>query len=272
MIIDFHTHLFPDRIAEKTVRALEATGGVPAFSDGTARGLAEALSGAGGGIAVNLPVLTRPTQFSSVLDFVKELNRQHRECGSPIISFAGAHPEMDDIEEALSAVKAAGILGIKIHPDYQGKFFDDEGYIRILRAAKELDLITVTHSGVDVAYTDAPVRCTPERVLRVLDKIGGYPKLVLAHYGASEMHGEVYSLLAGEDVYFDTANVLSSISERDFMRILEKHGDDRILFASDSPWQDISENLKRLTELPLGEASLKKILYKNAEGLLGISL
>ena len=271
MIIDFHTHVFPDRIAEKTVKSLEKLGNIPSFANGTVDGLCDSLARAGADLAVNLPVLTKSSQFESVLDFAMQLNEKRVSEGTPILSFAGAHPEMDDIEEKLSRVKSSGILGIKMHPDYQGRFFDDDGYVRILKAAKELDLIVLTHSGVDAAYPDGPVRCTPERVLRVLDKIGGYSKLVLAHYGANLEFDEVYSQLAGEDVYFDTAYVLGSISDFDFHRILEKHGADRILFASDSPWQDISKNVERIRGFGLGVADEQKILSENAKRLLGIS-
>lgn len=271
MVIDFHAHVFPDKIAEKTVTMLEGLGNIPSFANGTEVCLSDALIRAEIDLAVNLPVLTKPSQFSSVLEFAKELNRERREGRSNILSFAGIHPDMDDIEEKLLLVKEAGIPGIKVHPDYQGSFFDCEGYVRIMKAAKELDLIAVTHSGVDAAYAKGPVRCTPERVLRVLDRIGGYSKLVLAHYGANAMFDEVYDSLAGEDVYFDTAYVLGYIPRATFVRILEKHGSDRILFATDSPWQDVSKDLERLRSFGLGKDDEEKILSKNAEKLLGIS-
>lgn len=34
MIIDFHTHIFPDVMAEKTIRRMELTGNVKAFTKG----------------------------------------------------------------------------------------------------------------------------------------------------------------------------------------------------------------------------------------------
>ena len=39
MIIDFHTHVFPDKIAVKTTAMLSERGGIPAFTDGTVQGL-----------------------------------------------------------------------------------------------------------------------------------------------------------------------------------------------------------------------------------------
>ena len=139
MIVDFHTHVFPDKIAASTVAALESRGGTPSHSDGTVDGLLRSLREADVSIAVNLPVLTKPTQFDSILAFAKRINEREYD-GERIISFAGIHPEDENIEEHLNAVSEAGIPGIKIHPDYQGAFFDDERYVRIISEAKTLGL------------------------------------------------------------------------------------------------------------------------------------
>ncbi len=271
MIIDFHTHLFPDSIAKKTIAALEEKGSIPSYSDGTKAGLVASLSRAGVDIGVNLPVLTKPTQFDSVLEFAKSLNEERARTGMPILSFAGAHPLMDNVEEKLSLVKSCGILGIKIHPDYQSTYFDDEGYIRIVKAAKAEGLTVVTHAGFDAGYKGEPIRCTPKRVLKLLDKVGGYDRFVLAHYGGNELFEDVYDMLAGEDVYFDTAYILGSIKKDTFMRILEKHGEDKILFASDSPWQDIGVSVERIRSFGLGGDCEAKIFAKNAMRLLGMN-
>ena len=269
MIIDFHTHVFPNKIAAATVSILSEKGGISPRSDGTEAGLLAALSEARADIAINLPVVTKPTQFDSVLSFAKELCDRNY-VGPRIISFAGAHPDMDDVEEKLKAVKEAGILGIKLHPDYQNTFFDDPRYVRIIEAAKSLDLIVLTHAGFDFAYPGEPIRCTPVRVLRLLDKIGGYEKLVLAHMGGNALYDEVYTELAGEDVYFDTSAGLRGVGEETFKKILDKHGDRRILFATDSPWCNIKEEVEIITGYALGEETERRIFSDNAKRLLGI--
>lgn len=75
-------------------------------------------------------------------------------------------------------------------------------------------------------------------------------------------------LLAGKDVYFDTAYVLESMDKETFLKILEKHGADRILFASDSPWQSIAKTREYFSAFGVSEEDTQKILYKNAEKLL----
>jgi predicted TIM-barrel fold metal-dependent hydrolase len=274
MIIDFHTHIFPEHIAERTVCALaKAADSVP-YSDGTEAGLRSAMERGGVSLSVNLPVLTKPSQFESILRFASSLNEKLPEnlsTGTHILSFAGIHPEDPDLEEHLEAVAMAGIPGIKIHPDYQGKFIDDEAYIRALKIAKRLDLITVTHAGVDGAYLGEEVKCTPLRTLRALDKLGGYNKLVLAHLGASRMAEEVISTLAGEDVYFDTAYVMPRTDKATLARIVEKHGEDKILFATDSPWSDAQRDISKIKSFALGSDIEEKIFSGNAKGLLGIN-
>ena len=279
MVIDFHTHVFPDKVAARTVSALQAKSGSTPYSDGTTLGLLSNMRRAGVSLSVNLPVLTKPEQFESILSFCSELNRAYGpafplcediplSCDPRILSFLGIHPADADVEEKLHRIKDLGFLGIKIHPDYQGVFFDDERYIKILSLAKKLGLITVTHAGVDGAYIGEEVRCTPTRVLRALDKIGGYPKLVLAHFGANLMSEEFFCSLSGEDVYIDTANLMSKTNKALFLRYLERHGEDRILFATDSPWSDISADVKKIRDFGLPAEIEDKITHKNAIGLL----
>ncbi len=269
MIIDFHTHIFPDKIAQATIAALSKSASIPPHSDGTKRALCESMSKNGIDICVNLPVLTKAKQFDSIFKFAKALNEENS-TQSGIFSFCGFHPDIEDYKEKLTQIKENGFLGIKIHPDYQGTFFDDERYIRILSYAKKLELITVTHAGFDGAFVGQEVKCTPVRAMRLLDAIGGYEKLVFAHLGGNEMFAEAYGELAGEKVYFDTSYVLPFTTEKQFKMMVEKHGEDKILFATDSPWQGQGIMVDILKKYALGKEPEEKILCENARKLLKI--
>ena len=269
MIIDFHTHVFPDKIAPKTIDYLSEKGGIPPFSDGTVNGLIRRMKEAGVVISVTLPVVTNPTQFDSINRFARQINESVVNGMPRLISFAGIHPDCEDLEGKMEWIAQNGFLGVKIHPDYQETFIDDEKYIRIIKAAKKLDLIVVTHAGVDSGYRDREVRCTPERVKRVIDTVG-HSKLVLAHLGANEQFEEVYDLLCGCDVYFDTACVLRFVEEKTFRKILQKHGEDKLLFASDSPWSNMEQDVEILRSFSLGETAEQKILCENAKKLFRI--
>lgn len=269
MIIDFHTHVFPDKIAERTVAHLHEKSGSTPHSDGTVDGLLKRMEEAGADIAVTLPVLTSPSQFESVTRFAAELNERFRDRPRKLISFAGIHPACEDIEGKMRYIKSLGFLGIKIHPDYQGTYINDESYVKIFNCAREHDLIVVTHSGVDAGFTGEPVRCTPELALDLIRR-APHKKSVFAHLGASLMPDAVLETLAGEDVYFDTAYSLGRTAPDTVRRLIEKHGADRILFASDSPWSSIESDAKILRSLGLDKETEDRIFYKNALELLGI--
>lgn len=269
MIIDFHAHIFPSKIAEKTIQALSNSASIEPHSNGALDGLIDSMNQNGIDISINLPVLTRSTQLDSVFAFARSLNEENATQGR-VISFCGIHPDIDDYEKRLTEIKASGFLGIKIHPDYQGTFFDDIRYVRILEKAKELDLITVTHAGLDGAFVGEEIKCTPKRALNLLDKIGGYEKLVFAHLGGNELFDDVYRSLAGENVYFDTSYVLPFLKPKEFAKMVEKHGDGKILFATDSPWQNQGKMVNIIKSYNLGKATEDKIFFENAKKLLNI--
>lgn len=267
-IIDFHTHIFPDKIAAKTVAYLEQRGGIPAYADGTLAALQSRADEANVTLSISLPVLTRPESFDSILSFAKNVNASRERGEHRILSFAGIHPDCEDVEEKMAQVKASGCKGVKLHPDYQQTFIDDERMIRILNAAIDQDLIVVTHAGFDVGYPDC-THCTPQRAARALDSLKGEAKLVFAHMGGCRMYQDVYEFLVGRKVYFDVSYVLDEMDKDTFLKLLEKHGADRILFASDCPWKTPKMIYDKLISFGLDSETLRKILYQNAEKLLG---
>ncbi|MBE7087858.1 MAG: metal-dependent hydrolase [Clostridiales bacterium] len=270
MVIDFHTHVFPEKIAQKTIDFLAAKSNGKPWTNGTVDELLEHMKSSKVDLSVALPVLTKPSQFESVNDFAYRINERFSSVKKDgLISFAGIHPKCEDIDGKMKQLKKLGFKGVKIHPDYQDAYIDDEGYIQVLRSAKEYDLIVVTHSGIDDGYIGEPVKCPPKLIKKVIDLVG-HKKFVLGHYGSHEQWDEVLELIAGEDVYLDTAFCLHQIDETLFKKILEKHGDDKVLFATDCPWQNMESYLKILNGYNLGAETTDKILYKNALKLLDL--
>ena len=279
-IIDFHTHAFPDKIAGRTIELLSKKGGIPAHTDGTAEGLRSRLSEAGIFLGIVLPVVTRPEQFESITRFAQQINEErHRRYSGNVVgascdemvellSFGGIHPDTPDYKKELKQLSALGFRGIKLHPDYQGVYFDDIRYLRIIEYATELGLIVITHAGVDIGFPDM-VRCTPERALKVLREVKP-DKLVLAHCGGWSLWEEVIDTLAGEPVYMDTAYSMGHISEEHFVTLCRAHGPERMLFATDCPWGNPKKDVETFLSMPLDAKEQELILYKNAEKLLGL--
>jgi len=279
MIVDIHTHTFPDKIAAATVEKLAALSHTPPFSDGTVSGLASSMALAGIDRSVVLPVATNPRQVSHVNDSSIRLN----ESGGPVVSFGCMHPDFPHWKEELSRIAAAGIRGIKLHPVYQGVDLDDVRYLRILDRCSQLGLAVLAHAGFDIGYPGA-VRCSPAMSLRAVKQVGPVT-LILAHMGGWRCWEEAAELLSDTGVYLDTSFSLGRIpgegwyspeeaallSDHQFVAMVRTFGAHRILFGSDSPWTGQKECLSRLRSLPLTEEELDAILGGNAQKLLQLA-
>lgn len=265
MIIDFHTHIFPDKIAARSIEALSQVSGVKATTDGTLNGLLASMDRSGVDLSVIMPVVTKPSQFESVNTFAAKVNEQY---AGRLLSFGGVHPDSEDYKAELNRIKELGLPGIKLHPDYQGVMIDDVRYMKIIEYANELDLVILVHAGIDIGLPE-PVHCPPDKARKVLDTIKPQ-KLILAHMGGWKQWDEVYEYLAGEQVYLDTAFSFNYMEQEMFMKLWEKHDKDKILFATDSPWSDARRDMDVVNTLPLTVQEKEAIFSGNAKKLLNM--
>ena len=129
----------------------------------------------------------------------------------------------------------------------------------------------MTHAGIDVGYKN-DVHCTPDMVLEVLEKLGSAisDKLILAHMGGCDLGKEVLEKLCGKPVYMDTAFVLDRYPET-AEKIIRRHGADKILFATDSPWADQNRFIEILRGFDLTEREREQIFSENAKKILSSS-
>ena len=280
MIIDMHTHVFPDKIAANVIDKLSRTSKSRAFTDGTIRGLLDSMKNSGVDKSVILPVATNTHQVEKINDSAAALTENFSANG--IISFAAIHPDFENYRAELSRVKTLGLKGVKVHPVYQGVDIDDKKFLRIFDRAAELDLIVVTHAGLDIGFPGVE-RCTPKMIRRVVEAVGEF-KFILAHMGGWKSWREVAEVLAGTNVYVDTAFSTGKIPARPdfewnaddldlldaagFMTLEKIFGADKILFGTDSPWSDAAESIEFIKNLPLNELDKNKILGTNAAKLL----
>lgn len=272
MIIDFHTHIFPEKIAKATIEKLktylcEQGEECMAYTEGTLGSLLSSMKKAGVDKSVILPVVTNPKQFESINRFSAEIHNEK------IIAFGGIHPDNENPEEKLDYIKSLGLKGIKLHPDYQGTYINDEKYISIIRHAEKIGLITVIHAGYDVLSPDN-LHCPVDFALEMLQKVGNTKdtKIVLAHLGGLRAGEECLEKLAGQDVYLDVSYVLNKTEPDLLIKIFEKHGFDKILFASDSPWGDQKAFVETLNNLDISQENKNKIFYENAARLTALNL
>ena len=280
MIIDFHTHTFPEKIAGSTLEKLSAASHTRPFTDGTSQGLAASMAEAGVDLSVVLPVATAPRQVEHINDSAAAISARAEETG--LLSFGCMHPDFPGWREELPRIRSLGLKGIKLHPVYQGVDFDDPRYLRILDRAGELGLIAVTHAGLDVGFPGM-VKCSPEMVRRAVTQVGPV-KLVLAHMGGWRCWDQVLELLSGLPVYLDTSfstgkmtpadnfyseEELSLLDEAAFLKLVRTFRAHRVLFGSDSPWSSQKDSIAWLRRCGLTEEELSAILGGSGESLLG---
>lgn len=268
MIIDFHTHIFPDKIAERTVAILEnniTSRGKEgkAVIKATLDALLESMDENGIDYSVVMPIATTLTQSTSINNFAENVNNTDR-----LFSFGSLHPMQEDWESVLYDIKEKGLLGIKLHPEYQGFYIDSKESIQILKKCEELDLLTMLHAGRDIGI-DPPVHCMPERLSHVLDYVKG-DKIIAAHLGGWCVWDDVEKYLVGTPVYLDTAYTVDFITSEQLLRIIRNHGGDKILYATDSPWEAQGHAAGIINSLGLTETEREDIFYKNAKKLLKI--
>ena len=259
-MIDFHTHIFPDIIAGKTLQILQSKSRMTSYAEGTSKDLLRSMEESDIELSVVLPVVTKPSQFESINRFAEQF------CGDKLLSFGGIHPDSDNYKEELRYLKDHGFIGIKLHPDYQETFIDDIQYKRIISYASELGFIISVHAGFDPGYPDC-VHCTPDRARKVIEELKP-PKMVLAHMGGFKRWDAVEQELVGLDVWLDTAVVFKYIDDKQFIRICRNHGVEKILFATDSPWLDQKEAVRYMKRMDLSEEEKQLIFSENAKKLL----
>ncbi len=283
MIIDFHTHTFPAKVSRSVLDKLAGASHTAYFTDGSADGLRASMDRAHVDYSVNLPVMTYAGQVEKVNGSL--MRDRESLLSEGIITFGGMHPDYEDYKNELKKLKEAGILGIKLHPAYQGIDFDDIRNLRIMDCASELGLIIITHAGIDIGIYDRNY-CSVKMVLNVLKQVRP-AKLVLAHMGGWGCWDEVERDLAGAPVWLDTAFSIGSItpnptqtempllpsnlSDEDFLRLVRKHGADKVLFATDSPWEDQADYIGRVERMPLTDDEKEAVLAGNAAALLGLA-
>ena len=263
MIIDFHTHAFPDAVAPRAMDKLSfVSGGLIPYTDGTAEGLLSRMREDGVDLSVVLSIATNPHQQRAVNDFAAALNEREG-----LVAFGSVHPDAPDAMEELERIADMGLRGVKLHPDYQGFSVDEDRMIPLYKNISSLGLITVFHAGVDYGFSP-PYGATPEKMARALRHIDS--PVVAAHLGGVGCYTDVLRYLCGENLYFDTAFTFSMLPKYYAEKIIEAHGTDNILFGTDCPWHTAALERRLIETLSLSDEDKEKIYSGNAKRLLGI--
>lgn len=265
MKIDAHVHAFTDSIAQKAMKNLSATAKTQPNTDGTVADCRRVLTECGVDYGVLLPIATKPHQQEIINNWAAEVNT------GDLISFGTVHPDNPDYLQELERIKALGLKGVKLHPDYQGFFIFEERLIPFWRRCAELDLPVTIHIGYD-PISPLVHRALPQDLTFVHNKVPNV-KIIAAHFGGMYAWEAVYRYLCGDPyIWLDTAYTAGMLNEELMECIIRKHGAHRVLFASDLPWHKPTSEEEVLNHLHLTDEEKDKIFFRNAIELLKLDI
>ncbi len=258
--IDFHTHAFPDALAEKAIKSIEKKGGMPARTDGTIAALLKSMDSCGIERSVVCSIATKPSQFWPILKWSSEIKSDR------IIPLPSVHPDDPQVLDKIGLIKNEGFKGVKMHPYYQGFVLDEKKMLRIYERICTENLILVLHTGFDFAFGRVR-KADPGKVIGIHQVFPGL-KLVATHMGAWEDWPDVERVMAGRKIYMEISFSLEFMDRGLARNIMMKHPPECILFGTDSPWTNQRETLDLLQGLSLDPALGNRILGENALSLL----
>ena len=282
MIIDFHTHIFPDNVCARIVEGMSIDGGIVHYTNASAAELSASMKAAGIDYSVDLPVATRVDQVEKVNS--RMIRQRDELLAMGIIAFGCMHPDYPDYKKEILRLKDAGIVGIKLHPAYQGYDLNDLRYKRIIEAISDAGMITISHCGWDIGYVQHNF-ASVDMILEIIKDVAP-ERFVAAHMGGWSSWPEITNRLLGAPIWIDCACSLGenipradidndrplmyphNLLPNQFAHMARKQGTDRVLFASDSPWQDQSQYLQIVKNCGLTADEQAQILGDNAARLL----
>ena len=274
MVIDFHTHNFPDALAPRAIASMVESlrHEFTPFGDGTLACQLAAARADGIDRCVMCPIATKPAQADVILRSALEIRDGGRgeEATRVIIPLASVHPVDPDYRLHLKAIADAGVPGIKLHPFYQGFRLDDPSVFPFFSAVRDLGLVVIVHCGYDHGFPDEPITCGPKEIARLLAAVPGLgPRFVAAHLG-----GHLGSPPGATDMLLETGCLIDTacleILQDDpcAIRIMETWPVERIVFGTDYPWNRQRPLVEWVKAHRPDPAEQEAIFHLNAERLL----
>ena len=261
MIINSHVHVYPDKIASKAAMAIGAFYNAPIKYNGTILEMLKEGKAAGVDKFLIHSVATKPEQVKSINDFIYGEMQTHDE----FIGFMALHPDMDsqDIENEVNRCLALGFKGVKLHPDCQ-KFFIDEDRAEKIYKIVEGKLPILMHMG-DPRYDFSGIA----RLVSVLNKHKDL-QVSAAHMGGYARWNEIGidHNAKYNNYHFDTSSSLAFLSKEQVNLIISEFGAEKFFFGTDYPMWDSKDELERIDALGLSQRDEELILGENLKEFL----
>lgn len=252
-IIDFHTHVYPPKIADKASKSICDFYGLEKYQIATPERLLEAGGQAGVSRFVMLQVSIKADQTHHINQFALDEMRKHSEFSA----FGALHPDMEDVFGEIDYLQKNGFLGVKLHPDMQQIAIDDPRMFPIYDALQD-KMPIYFHCG-DKTHDESD----PRRLRRVLHM---FPHLqaIAAHFGGWSMFDLAYECLKDSHCFVDTSSCSEYMSRDEMTRHIREYSADRVLFGSDFPIWEHEKEVRVIESLALTDDEKEKIFCGNA--------
>ena len=255
---DIHAHIFPPHVAERVIAQLEGYYGFKWEGTGVYEDLIASMDAAGVRRCNIFSCATKPEQVETANTYLASLQEKYPD---RIVCFGTMHPEYHDPAAEFARLRALGLKGLKIHPDFQRFHIDDPKMIRIYELAGD-DLPLLFHVGDP--YQDYSA---PKRLGKVLDMMPQM-KVIAAHLGGYRAWEEGKRHLVGrKGVWLDSSSTIGYLSAEESKKIILAHGCDKVLWGSDYPARRHQGAIEDIRKLGLSQEQQEMIFYRNAEKL-----
>ena len=253
-VIDAHTHIFPDNIAEKARDNVSKYYGAPMYTCGKVSELYRVRGGVYKNRSVVMQLVCSPAITPSQTESINTFIASVCEKDDSLIGFGTLHRDNENYKSEISRMKMLGLKGIKFHPDFQRTNMDDPKLIEIYKEAARAKLPVLFHMGDRVMKYS-----TADKLRNVLDAV---PELIViaARMGGYMHWKDAFDIIPVCDrVYYDISSTLSFVPPEGIRKMLRKFGTDRIFFGSDFPICNPTDELKKLDEIGLNDIDRRRI-------------
>lgn len=259
-VIDFHCHIYPQKIAQKAVKSVGEFYNIDMNADGTAEELIKSGEKCGITNYVVHSVAIDKDHVKTINDYITS----ECECHKEFVGFMTMHADFEDKIQEAERCRALGLKGVKIHPDTQKYDMDDERMYEFYDYLQAQKMPLLIHCG-DYRYSYSH----PSRLKKIMDD---FPNLVAigAHFGGWSLQDLALEYLKDTNCYFDTSSSFEYIGLKRAKELINIYGAERMLYATDFPMWKPEDELKRFFDIGLEDWQNELILYKNAQKILNL--
>jgi len=238
MIIDAHTHIFPDDQAAAVLNKTARMFNIPTFGAATSDDLLRRMDDNAISKAVIHMVAPLASQVEQTNTWLIKLKQ------SRFIKFGTLHPAQSNFIDEIARLRDNNIQGIKFQPDIQQFSPDDPvAMYPVYEAIAKAGLKVMFHVGGE-PLPGPNDRSKPHMIASIAKKFPEL-KIIAAHLGGLNMWDDVLNNLAGlPNIYMESSLSYQYIKPQLAEKIIKRHGHKKIFFGSDYPFGNISKSIE----------------------------